>query len=296
MQKDQQIRPRTRQELIDIYLRIEGAIDTARRRIADVLELGKHAEILNQTAPSFFHETMRLLVGDAILALCRITDSPRFRNSDRVTVELLHELVPGSPDLGDVRADMKPLRAIRNNWISHSDLATAMGDTSATIVLAKIETAAASLLLWLKSFGQHAGLPTDDPVDQGTWASAPSLTAALRDATAVRSAYVELLAACAETCPAAVQIDQRLTESRAEWEYQPFSELEWVLVRKTALDGGIAAVRNAIDPMSPYMMILCQAADLQRDITSNTTDRRVASRIRSEAEQLVRDLQQRSNS
>jgi hypothetical protein len=202
----------------------------------------------------------------------------------------LKETAASPPDVAAVDAAMTPLREVRNNWISHADLQTALADRGVTVILSDIRNAAQEVLAWLRQFGQMAGLVTSDPVDQGSWNSAVSLTSAVRDQRAVREAYVDLLRACASKCPAAEAVDRQLTARRAAWEDSPFSEMEWLKIQEWVSREGLANVRNSIDPLSPYQVILLQAESPESEITINYTDRRVASRIQAEAERLRKKL------
>lgn len=285
---------RSRDETLTIYMGVWSQVETAKRRLQDFRELSREATVLNSVAPSFFALVQSLLIGDAVLGLCRITDAAEYNGKDHLTVRLLKRDCRGAPSLKKVDVVMAPLRDIRNNWISHADLESNVSGARATVVLGRIEGAMKAIYDWLREFGSIAGLPTDEPVDQGTWLSAPSLTAALRDARAVHSAYVQLLAECAVHDAPTDGVDQQLTLNRRSWEDSPFSESEWLRIRRRVLDAGLRAACKDLDPSSPYAAILVQVANPENDVTRNSTDRRIASRIRSEADWLLRDLQKQA--
>jgi hypothetical protein len=280
----------TRQEAQDVHLRLVVALITVRERTNDFRELSTNASLLNDTAPSFFALTQSLLIGDAIQLLCRITD-PAYHGSDaHLSVKYLSEHVPAAPPTSPIDSTMAPLRRIRNNWISHADLAKALRGDEAIVTLGEISTAAAAIRSWLIEFGKIFAFPIDEPRDQGTWISAPSIVAALKDATFVHSAYVEMLRA-APTSDAARQIDEQLTASRKAYEETPFSDLQWLEIRERVLSEGLVSVRNSLDDASfSYLAILSQAETRDYDLTVNWTDRRLAARIRSEADRLAHDL------
>ncbi|MEK6372035.1 MAG: hypothetical protein AABO58_05015 [Acidobacteriota bacterium] len=210
-----------------------------------------------------------------------------------MTIKLLEETIDSPPPMAAVKEAMKPLRDLRDNWISHADLQRALAGAQATVILAEIKAAADAVLAWLRQFGDAVGLPTSEPVDQGTWDSAVSLTAALRDAEAVHMTYIDLLRSCGTLCPSAVAIDHQLTAFRVRWEDPPFAEADWLAIRARVFADGLSKVRNSVDPESPYMAILLQMESPEGDITTNTTDRRVAARIKKEAALLLRELEQR---
>lgn len=286
--------PRTRDENVDVYLKIWAQVETAQRRVADVLELGKHADVLNAVAPSFFNLVQSLMIGDAVLALCRVMDPAEYKRKERLSVRLLNRTTRGGPSLKDVEKAMKPLRDLRNNWIGHSDLESALSGNGSTIVMGELKAAIDLLQKWLKEFGTIAEFPTSDPVDQGTWLSAPSLTAALRDASAVHAAYVLLLEEARKHGVRAEKVDLQLTTNRAMWESPAFSELEWLRIRQRVFEVGIRRTTNELDWNSPYVVILAQAGSPNHDLTRNYTDRRIAARVRSEADSLLRELQFRA--
>ena len=284
----------TRLEAEDVYLRLVAALITVRERTNDFRELSTNASLLNEAAPSFFGLTQSLLIGDAIQLLCRITDPAYHRSDAHLSVKYLSEHVPAAPPTVAVDSAMAPLRHIRNNWISHADLARALRGDKATVTLGQISTAGTAIQSWLTEFGKIFGFPTDEPRDQGTWISAPSIVAALKDAAFVHSAYVEMLKAVPRS-DAARQIDEQLTANRKDYEETPFSELVWLEIRQHVLSEGLVKVRNSLDHASfSYLAILSQAEALEQDLTANWTDRRLASRIRSEAERLARDLRART--
>jgi hypothetical protein len=280
----------TRQEAQDVHLRLTAALITVRDRTNDFRELSTNASLLNETAPSFFALTQSLLIGDAIQLLCRITDPAYHRADAHLSVKYLSEHVPSAPPTDAIDTSMAPLRHIRNNWISHADLAKALRGDKATVTLGEMSTAATAIHSWLEEFGKIFAFPTDEPHDQGTWISAPSIVAALKDATFVHSAYVEMLRA-APTSDAARLIDEQLTAKRKDYEETPFSELEWLEIRQRVLSEGLVSVRNSLGHASfYYLAILSQVEAREHDLTVNWTDRRLAARIRSEADRLARDL------
>lgn len=285
--------PRSRDEILEIYLKVVAQVRTVEHRRDDFLELNRHVETLNAVAPSFLRLVQTLLIGDAVLALCRVTDNAEDRRKERLSVGVLRRAVPGAPALRSVRSKMTPLRDLRNNWISHSDLKTALREAKATLILKDLDVAIEELKRWLDDFGTMAGMPTDEPTDQGTWISAPSLTAALRDAVAVQEAYEALLASSLRHVDAALRIDEQLTANRRSWEECPFSESEWLSVRRRVLESGLTKALNELDPDSPYAVILSQAQDPDEDLTRNWTDRRLAARVYSKADWLVREIQHR---
>ena len=284
----------TRPEAEDVHLRLVAALITVRDRTNDFRELSTNAFLLNETAPSFFALTQSLLIGDAIQLLCRITD-PAYHGSDaHMSVKYLSEHVPIAPPTAAIDTAMAPLRHIRNNWISHADLTKTLRGDTATVTLGEISAASAAIQSWLTEFGKIFALPNDEPRDQGTRISASSLVAALKDATFVHSAYVKMLQA-APTSDAARRIDDQLTNNRKGYEETPFSELTWIEIRQRVLSEGLVAVRNSLDQASfYYLAILSQAEAPDQDLTANWTDRRLAARIRSEADRLALDLRTRS--
>ncbi|MHB0971860.1 MAG: hypothetical protein ACYC7A_21285 [Thermoanaerobaculia bacterium] len=281
--------PLSREEASEVSLLIEGALLSVRSNLDSYAELARNVDLLNASSPSFFALVGSLLVGDAIRTICRVTDEAFFRGRQpRVTVKYLAHRTKGAPSLDAVKGAVTPLRELRDNWISHADLATALAETRATVTLKAIESADREIRKWLTEFARLCQLPTE-PVDQGTWRGVKTLIAALRDADAVRTAYRDLLdwAASSDTPRA---IDARLTEQRREYETYPFSELAWLFVRRAVLQRGLADVRRSLDPFSPYAAIVIQAEDPSGDVTKNWTDRRLAERIRREAAWLLRDL------
>jgi hypothetical protein len=279
----------TRAEAQDVHLRLVAALITVRERTNDFQELSTNASLLNEIAPSFFALTQSLLIGDAIQLLCRITDPAYHKSDAHLSVKYLSEHAQSAPPTDAIDTAMGPLRHIRNNWISHADLAKALRDDKATVTLGEMTTAATAIHVWLREFGKIFAFPTDEPRDQGTWISAPSIVAALKDAMFVRSAYVEMLRA-APTSDAAHMIDDQLTASRKDYEETPFSELAWLEIRQRVFSEGMLNVRNSLGLASLYSAVLSQADEPGRDLTVNWTDRRLAARIRSEADRLARDL------
>ncbi len=147
--------------------------DWLRRKWSNFQELfGKGQEridLLNMVASNFFYFLHRLFFEDAMLHLCRLTDPPRMRDRETLTVMALTDTVP-DPALKasveaktkEVREDCEFARKWRNRRLAHTDLGTLReGHALAlpSVDSAKIETALKSIDDLLTLVEDHYGLP-----------------------------------------------------------------------------------------------------------------------------------------
>lgn len=95
-------------------------------------------DLLNQAAPAFFGHLEPIMRHDIVLAITRLTDSPRMGKHENASLgRLIEQLAPHADAtkldnwqsrLAVLDAAAKPMRAMRNQFLAHEDLATVLND------------------------------------------------------------------------------------------------------------------------------------------------------------------------
>jgi hypothetical protein len=93
--------------------------------------------LLNEAAPSFFHNLQRMMWEDILLHICRITDRPKVTGKDTLTVLRLVESIPDetlkqtiATLVDDVKAKARFARDWRDQRLAHHELPPQAGQTS----------------------------------------------------------------------------------------------------------------------------------------------------------------------
>jgi len=82
--------------------------------------------ILNRTAPVFFSVIQRVLFDDVLLHMSRLTDNPRIRQYDNLTITRITEMMPGeskaalAQQLEEAKEPFLRVRRIRDKRIAHA--------------------------------------------------------------------------------------------------------------------------------------------------------------------------------
>lgn len=125
-------------------------------------------DVLNAVASNFFYFLHKLMFEDAMLHLCRLTDPPRMRDRETLSVAALVEAVSDvtlkvkvQTKLEEVRGKCEFARRWRNRSLAHTDLVTLRGPVPALppVNSGRIDAALKSIdeILWLVE--RHFGLP-----------------------------------------------------------------------------------------------------------------------------------------
>lgn len=147
--------------------------DWLRRKWNNFQELfGKGQEridLLNTVASNFFYSLHRLFFEDAMLHMCRLTDPPRMRDRETLTVMALTDTISDlalkdsvETKTKEVREDCEFARKWRNRRLAHTDLVTLREGHALTLPpvdSANIETALKSIDGLLTLVEDHYGLP-----------------------------------------------------------------------------------------------------------------------------------------
>lgn len=101
-------------------------------------------DLLNSSAPMFFHDLQRMMWDDLLLHLCRMTDRPRLGRHEHLSVRTLPSLVSGEKLRREIQAladdaDHKTqfARDLRNRRLAHTELSLA--DTAQPVASATLE-------------------------------------------------------------------------------------------------------------------------------------------------------------
>ena len=137
-------------------------------------------ELLNKTAPSFFHLVQDSLWENVLLHVARLTDPPTTGKKQNLTIKRL----PGLIDHEETRAKVEELVGValsttgfardwRNRHIAHSDLDLSISDTATALEFAsrqKVNEALQALANVLNAISSHYLESTsffDDPIGDG---------------------------------------------------------------------------------------------------------------------------------
>ena len=122
-------------------------------------------ELLSETAPSFFHVLQQVLWRDVLLHLARLTDPPKQREFENLTLLRLPEAVEDAQlrsDVCNLVEDVKVktnfARTWRNKRIAHSDLPLALNAESEQlpgVSRANVEEALSSIRSVMNSFSNE---------------------------------------------------------------------------------------------------------------------------------------------
>ncbi len=132
-------------------------------------------DVLNNVAPAFFWQVHRSLWQDIILHICRLTDPPKIRGNENLTVLAIPDLIAAKEikdaiesSIENTRRKVRFARRWRNKVFSHRDLETARNqDLRRALPTASrkcVEEAVAALDETLKGLASAFGISGTDDV------------------------------------------------------------------------------------------------------------------------------------
>ncbi len=282
--------PTERLSANDVLMALRGRLFSLQLTLSDFNSLFRDeraVSLLNDVAPSFFARVQKMIIRDAVLAVCAMTDPPEYRGKARLSIRTLAKLGGDRTELNgkETSEAVSTLRNLRNEYLAHFDLEAAFGKEPSAL-LCDIEQSVDFLQSWLRRFERDLNSQgPSEAVDQGTWMGADSLVSHLHYCSSLYTSYQHLLDVAASSEDAR-SIDSRLTESTPWGEYGEFSQYEWRTIKKKAVERGIASVLRDLvvdDSISSlYVRILDFARNGDEAQLQLLRDRRAAALIRRE--------------